>query len=566
MRSHKSIVFLVAVMSAITLIIAAPPIGSQGLEKDKPTAITRIRSDLPVVDFTTAASAPISAKRRANSRRYDLNNGSPNPVEFELKESDRETSFALEPSHGPERVAIPASQSDVVVIGEVLSTEAHLSNDRTGVYSEFNVRIDEVLKNASERSVFPGSSLATERRGGAVRFRSGKILQRGVFQETMPLAGGRYIFFLRSQRNTENFSIITGYNLREGLVHPLDGMNQSPALPQFAVYEGVKEEAFVTEVRSALAVPVNTQKLTRLVCSPGTPEEVGTNLPVDNDPPDPPDPGATPTPCVTPTTSSNGRNGAWPQNAAVSVIIQVGPGHFTAAQAACLTTAFTNWNAANTAGGNASGVRFNVTTNATGFGTLGTNGAQTTAWPDNVFQVSRGTPTNPLATAVTGGQGNTAGNARVNAATIIHAEVGTDVSFGCESLTETMAHEIGHTFGLDHCAPGTPNCNLAGSSVMTQAPCGIRNSDGVCIQPAYDDVSHGTPGPRPCYNNKAKEVGQYNPATTNQPAPPSTGGSGGGGGGGGGGYSCTPYFWVYYESWDNGETWQEVDRWFAGCW
>ncbi|HEV2704964.1 MAG TPA: hypothetical protein VGV59_03510 [Pyrinomonadaceae bacterium] len=43
----------------------------------------------------------------------------------------------------------------------------------------------------------------------------------------------------------------------------------------------------------------------------------------------------------------------------------------------------------------------------------------------------------------------------------------------------------------------------------------------------------------------------------------------GGGGGGGGGYMespCTPYYWVYYESWDGGQTWDEVDSVYAGCW
>lgn len=48
-------------------------------------------------------------------------------------------------------------------------------------------------------------------------------------------------------------------------------------------------------------------------------------------------------------------------------------------------------------------------------------------------------------------------------------------------------------------------------------------------------------------------------------------------GGGGGGvkgsnlrpydyYNCTTYYWVLYHSWDDGKTWQEVDRWEAGCW
>ncbi len=40
------------------------------------------------------------------------------------------------------------------------------------------------------------------------------------------------------------------------------------------------------------------------------------------------------------------------------------------------------------------------------------------------------------------------------------------------------------------------------------------------------------------------------------------------GGGGGGGYMeapCTPYYWVYYESWDGGKTWDAVDTMYAGC-
>jgi hypothetical protein len=49
------------------------------------------------------------------------------------------------------------------------------------------------------------------------------------------------------------------------------------------------------------------------------------------------------------------------------------------------------------------------------------------------------------------------------------------------------------------------------------------------------------------------------PAPTPTPAP-------GGGGGGGDAYYCSHYYWVYYESYDGGETWREVDREYAGCW
>jgi hypothetical protein len=31
-------------------------------------------------------------------------------------------------------------------------------------------------------------------------------------------------------------------------------------------------------------------------------------------------------------------------------------------------------------------------------------------------------------------------------------------------------------------------------------------------------------------------------------------------------YQCTTYYWVLYNSWNDGQTWFEVDRWYAGCW
>lgn len=48
------------------------------------------------------------------------------------------------------------------------------------------------------------------------------------------------------------------------------------------------------------------------------------------------------------------------------------------------------------------------------------------------------------------------------------------------------------------------------------------------------------------------------------PAPTPTPGTGGGGG-----YfyrHCTDYYWVYYESYDGGETWHAVRYDYAGCW
>lgn len=215
----------------------------------------------------------------------------------------------------------------------------------------------------------------------------------------------------------------------------------------------------------------------------------------------------TPPPCATPSPSANGLQGAWKKDAAVQV--NINPDQFTSVEIECLRTAFTNWNNAAASNGNASGVMFTIASSASPVASMSANGSNVTGG-NNVYQVNRQAPSSPLAAALTNGQSD--GTNRTNAVTHIHPEVNI-----CEALTETMAHEIGHTFGLGHCTGS--GCNETGSSVMNTLPCGATQN-GVCIAPAYNDTSRTTAGPTQCDNDKAKEVGQYSaPTPTPTPVP-----------------------------------------------
>ena len=84
-------------------------------------------------------------------------------------------------------------ESSVIVIGDVLHSEAHLSEDKRGVYSEFTIRLVEVLKGDS---FWPGSEMVVERLGGYVRYPDGRKLLYRVGTGGMPRVGARYLFFL----------------------------------------------------------------------------------------------------------------------------------------------------------------------------------------------------------------------------------------------------------------------------------------------------------------------------------------------------------------------------------
>jgi hypothetical protein len=141
---------------------------------------------------------------------------------------------------------LPAAQSDIILVGKVTAGRAHLSNDKTGIYSEFPVTIEEVLKNASSSPLKAGSQVYLERIGGVVRYPNGlKYLYR-VAGQNMPGVGLRYVFFLKPIGVEEAYEIITAYELRGDKVSPLDSTDQ------FDAYKEVEQVKFLEQLRNAI--------------------------------------------------------------------------------------------------------------------------------------------------------------------------------------------------------------------------------------------------------------------------------------------------------------------------
>jgi hypothetical protein len=222
------------------------PAGQEQLEE----AVT------PVVDFDAPAPADPKAKalRRARSKLYDHVG---DPAAGVRKPSLRETSepivLLLPLSHGPKESPMPVRQADAVIIGTVTAAGAYLSNDKTDVYSEFSTSLEDVLLGDQSAPLLPGAVITTQRRGGTVRFSSGKTVVRGALGKTMPRVGLRYLLFLKRNEEGESFSIITGYALLDGKVRPLDGASKKGQPPNdFAADVDADESAFLNQVRAAI--------------------------------------------------------------------------------------------------------------------------------------------------------------------------------------------------------------------------------------------------------------------------------------------------------------------------
>ncbi|HEX6032984.1 MAG TPA: hypothetical protein VFY83_01075, partial [Anaerolineales bacterium] len=146
--------------------------------------------------------------------------------------------------------AIPASESDLIVVGQPLSANAFLSKNRQYVHSEFTINIETLLIN-NDRSpvvptVNPGDRITASREGGAVRFPSGRVQQYRIYGQGMPQVGRKYVLFLKRNEPNPDYFILTGYELKDNKVLPLD------AVDLYSAYKGRDASDFLNLVREKI--------------------------------------------------------------------------------------------------------------------------------------------------------------------------------------------------------------------------------------------------------------------------------------------------------------------------
>lgn len=252
---------LLIVAAAITAAAGFPFQQGQSQSNPRPNALEKAKNDFyTVTDYAAPEPADPQKRelRRTKNKLYNMRlEKGVAPARFRVTE-ERESSFGGPLSHAPVEPALPAAQSDVVLTGEITDAQAHLTEDKTGVYSEFTVLVEDVLKNSSPAPMSPGSPISALRAGGAVRFPSGKIIRYGQHGKPLPRAGRRYVFFLKANGDGGlDFTIITAYELRAGRVFPLDGVNLvgavEPAYAEYQKHKDAAEASFLNEVRDAIA-------------------------------------------------------------------------------------------------------------------------------------------------------------------------------------------------------------------------------------------------------------------------------------------------------------------------
>jgi hypothetical protein len=206
----------------------------------------RDKEATPIVDFN-GANANIEQSRINKNARYDK-------YKFVESESPNTYEVIQHPGENDKELDMPVEESDLIIEGQVTDSKAFLSNDKTGIYSEFTIAVSKVLKNAGGDSIKADENIAAERPGGRVRYPSGEITRYTMSGLGSPSINSKYLFFLTKTKEN-GYKILTGYELKNGKVLALDGgrtYQRSGVKTVFDNHNGRDYESFVNEIKKMI--------------------------------------------------------------------------------------------------------------------------------------------------------------------------------------------------------------------------------------------------------------------------------------------------------------------------
>jgi hypothetical protein len=205
----------------------------------------------PITDYHAALPNYRDVLQFRRSERYNI----PDSTVPELGEDSEAGLVDLPPTHS-KKDPMPFNTSDAVVVGTVTAGQSYFSNDKRDIYSEFKLNLQEIIKNSETVYLRANDSIDIQRKGGAIRLPSGKVLTRAVRADSMPQIAGRYLLFLKYDQATEDYTVLNGYQLAGNEVYRLDDLTWTdsnfPKLMHPLRSEGVTEDQFLARAKSTL--------------------------------------------------------------------------------------------------------------------------------------------------------------------------------------------------------------------------------------------------------------------------------------------------------------------------
>jgi len=143
---------------------------------------------------------------------------------------------------------LPISDT-TILIGTVISGNAYVNQEHTGVFSEYRVAVSEILKPDAETVISVRDQITTWRPGGSLQFRFRHVKHFIIAGRGFPEVGTQYLFFLRrADRQVKDYAISTAFSIKDRVVSPLDDEHNQTS------FDGMRVIDFLDKLRQEIAV------------------------------------------------------------------------------------------------------------------------------------------------------------------------------------------------------------------------------------------------------------------------------------------------------------------------
>lgn len=155
----------------------------------------------------------------------------------------------LKPGEREDPIGLPINSS-IILIGTVTSGKAYVNQEHTGVFSEYRVTVQEVLKPDPQSVISAQDEIITWEGGGSLQFESGHITHFIIGGRGFPEIRTQYVLFLRRPDETvKDYAINTAYSIKDQVVSPMDGA-EYPRSP----FDGMPLKEFLDKLRHEISI------------------------------------------------------------------------------------------------------------------------------------------------------------------------------------------------------------------------------------------------------------------------------------------------------------------------
>lgn len=171
-------------------------------------------------------------------------------------EKARPTMSIPRPLDIPKYLRYMTCQADLIAVGTVKSKNSQLIEEGTFVFTDYDVDVEEVLKNNTSAPVQPGSSTSVTWPGGAIKQNNGRVARALDRSSGLLKTGGRFLLYLKFDPVTGDYYFLnaplidSAYELKGGKITQV---SEQP-LPFGRLGVG-DVEVFMSEARTATTDP-----------------------------------------------------------------------------------------------------------------------------------------------------------------------------------------------------------------------------------------------------------------------------------------------------------------------